>query len=209
MKILIESLTPVFYEDKMRPKYIITSEEISAIKTFTRKSDIEIYQERNKEASSKKIRDDINLGKLGEAGARRFLQEKFNINSEYDLNIYDVKDKSFDGDLSGTVHVKSCPIQRRSWTFQYSQGRDPLLDTVNSKEWLILTEVDENTYTVFVRGLVQWRDVSNLLDFPRAKYLFNTKRCLYWDDKYHKKMSFRALNKNWLIGEELKKLMND
>jgi len=194
----MENLELIAYNDAVRPAYVVTDDEIKEITTFTNQSNTHKYSQRNKQASSSKLMRDIQMGKMGEVAASKYLKENFDLDFKADFKIYAIKDKSFDADLGSKIHVKSCNMKWRSWTFQYANGTDPLLLDKDSEEWLVLTEVDVPKKTVYIRALVQWKDVSNLIDLPKLEYLHDTKRCLYWDDQSRRKIKKIAEKNDWL-----------
>lgn len=191
-------LNPVVYSTDARPVYSTDPKTLNKINSFTNNSTINKYLERNPDADETKVRKDIFLGKEGEVGGVQYFNDTYGINVDADFNIYDVKDKSFDLDLSGIIHVKSCPLERESWTFQFrdrfnpNKGKDPILKNPDSPEWLLLTEVDSENHNVFIRALLQWKNISDLTTYPLKRDLRKIKRCIYLDD-----IIWRAKEKGW------------
>lgn len=140
------------------------------------------------EQNIKKIRQDIVIGKLGEIAVYQYLKEKGYEPNKPDFTIYDRINKSFSADiLVGTrdVHVKSQGIESasrygNSWLLQRS---DKLTKSPGDEEFIAFTNVDLDSVTVELLGIVKAKDIidNNLLDECRVPRYRHTKVALYFD----------------------------
>jgi hypothetical protein len=153
----------------------------------------EKQRNRRNQWNREKMVMDNRVGKIGE-WAVAFQMWNNNIEcTEPDMEIYTVKKKSFDADLTYKdnidLHVKSQSVvsaQRygASWTFQKG-GRgyghtDPILRSGDGEA--IFSIVDEKKKMVDIYGPIDLDTLRNNLRDPMLKKLRDTKACLYLSD---------------------------
>lgn len=147
---------------------------------------VDEYKRRGEKRNTK-IYQDILLGCAGEFAAYKYLSSCGVRVNKPDLEIYDVKNKSFDADLLSpkyTFHVKSQGEQSRkrygcSWLLQ---RRDKVVADPSEHEYFIFTSV-ELPY-VEILGVVKCKDIkdNDLYGECRVPSYRNTKVALYLDE---------------------------
>ena len=175
-----------------------TLDEVSKAKSeeFSERKNVSYYENRNNQASLKKLREDTLYGKLGEFGAYNVLTGIGLDIEPPNTEIYDdVKDINYSADLIGkhghpNVHVKQTHedyFGEKSWTFQYrnSNGRggtdNEFFSPITAKdrdEWCAFVWMDDKTKGQ-VKLIVRKDVVKRCLQPPLFEHVNGTKRVIY------------------------------
>ena len=127
-----------------------------------------------------KLKDDIYWGKYAEFMVWNHFLDSANTLSSVDVNIYSVKNKSFDADLKvnmSPVHVKSCLDSSKypnSWMFQKF---DPLFEAPNCEDKICFVVICDNGSYMYESNIM---DVE--ISEPVLIHLRKTKCCVYERD---------------------------
>lgn len=138
------------------------------------------YAKRN-QTDIEKIKHDIFIGKLGEWGVYFIYLERGHKICPPDMNIYSVKDKSYDADLKFglfNLHIKSQTFESsqrfgHSWMFQ---ANDPVLIKPNEYDIFIGCNVFED---FFVEIKLERKFEELIIGEPKLKKLIGIKKSIY------------------------------
>lgn len=140
------------------------------------------------ESRSSKILKDINIGKLGEIAAYRYLVQRGFLIPPPDFNIYERSKKSFDADLTSMCgnhfHVKSQGEQSikrygKSWLFQKN---DKITRAPTPKDWLVFTSISDKVAEVLAVFPVRWLVERDLFGQPRVPRYRHSKLAVYLEE---------------------------
>jgi hypothetical protein len=170
-------------------QYTISDEVLSKVYKFSNEINTSFYSSRNQFNNDKRKRDQV-VGKLGEFGVYNYVSAKFPDLSQPDLNIYEVRKKSWDFDLKASnlnLHVKSQDVNQGkrygvSWIFQVG---DKEIFNPKLESYVSFTSVDLDTNTVKILGFVKVQDLHDkkLFKLPKLKHLQEmNKLAVYYSD---------------------------
>jgi hypothetical protein len=141
------------------------------------------------ESNLSKMREDLEIGVVGEMGVYKYMVDKGYECSKPDLKIYEDRRKSFDADLfSGDIkiHIKSQGIGSakrygNSWLFQRS---DSLVKNPSEHDLICFTNVNLEAKEVTVLGFCWAKDIVNNDKFAECKVFRyrHTKVAIYFKD---------------------------
>jgi hypothetical protein len=170
-------------------KIPISPEIVRACEEFAEKrakSSEDLYRLRG-EASYQKMKADIYTGALAEFAVYEYLKSKNIKVSPPDLNIYEVRQKSFGADLKGETknfHVKSQTVEAAtkygaSWLFQNS---DKILTLPSENEYLVFCLVEGSV--VDIQAIISNIELveANLTKKPKIPKYATTKSAIYLQD---------------------------
>lgn len=131
---------------------------------------------------------DLVCGALGELGVYKFLKSKDIRVSKPDLTLHEVKNKTYNADLTdaegNAFHVKaqttkSAQLYGRSYLFQKN---DPLIRNPSGADYVVPCLVDMDTLTIEIYGIIKAQDViDGYLGEPKLPHLRNSKVAVYLD----------------------------
>ena len=167
---------------------------------------LKYYRWRSGKLDRDKLINDIFVGKMGEVGAYKLLNDEFGIEvAKPDFDVYEGRRKSFTADLTAhgvNFHCKtqSEESERRygkSWLFQYSEeryGGDRLFKQDLTNEFIIPMSL-KSTNIVEIHAIIDIADIVryDMFDMPKLEWFKKTKRAVYWD-------KLKKLNSNKLWG---------
>lgn len=150
------------------------------------------YYNKNRNASFAK--NNIILGKMGEVFAAFFIKEMFGLEVfDPDFTIYKSKFKSWEGDLGGLIHVKTCDyktfryVKQYSWTLNEGNlfdvyGKDNILKNSNHSTIIFVYMDDYSKNRAIICFMSDVESVKPYLRDPISKKLKGLKKCIYYDD---------------------------
>ena len=169
--------------------YTATNEIMDSCLEFAKdsgKGNDGMYASRGQSDSMKTMMDRY-YGKIAEWGVHDYLTRLGKHPTEPDMEIYDVKDKSFDADLQThdlDFHVKCCKeTENPSWVFQ--RDSDPLVTKPDEMD-LIAVTVHSVEFPVQIQILKVFRALDVLDhydDLFNEEYTRKGKCALYWNGK--------------------------
>lgn len=186
--IVLDNLTPFYSRTYILPREIYILCKHFAFKSYATNEDC--YSKRG-QSDTYKIIDDITVGKLAEWGVFfMYLQEgRHNISSP-DMNIYSIRNKSYDPDLKWglyRLHIKSQTFESSerygsSWMFQ---AKDPLFAKADDCDIIIgcrvhLDNINDDTCLVEIQ--LEKPFCQLVIGEPKLSKFVNGKKAIYLKD---------------------------
>lgn len=173
---------------EIRPEWLTTAQTFADLSLASRRGQLA----RRGQFNVEKIRQDIVNGVVAEFAVQEWALERFDYCSTPDTQVYAVREKSWAPDLvteSARIHVKTYSNPRwNSWVFTYAPDRrdvDPVVEEPDERDYLALTQVDNDKQMVHVKFVLRAGSVINLYRAPKLDYLVASKLVLYPVDLQH------------------------
>jgi len=193
MKNNIDESLPIIKSDYV-DKFKITIDDqdgyiVSCMKFARTRAGIPDYADNGQINDSKRYDDELTC-KVGEMAVKIFLNRCGITTTEPDLKIYESEDKRHGADLfcgDGTeIHVKATNEKwpwRKTWTFQYSPRKDPIIDG-RCRGYFFGCGVskDDGVFIVKILCIIPVNTVKDHLSAPDKKELIGYKKVVRLSD---------------------------